>query len=194
VVCADINAKKIKTVHVGSLFGHCLVVCDFNIKRNKPKPYTITHRPFNNIIRSNFDADLRSVRWDQMSALSNVNEKVETLSQHIIIVFDLHAPTKTSIIRGPSYPWITDTVKLMMHMRDQAAADYHKTRAESKRIYYKDLKSLVNKALYHEKSAYFNQNINNNIKNPKNFGKISKPLFYLKKIQNCLLFSTTLTP
>jgi hypothetical protein len=181
VVCTDMNAKKINIEHVGSLFGHCLVVCEFNIKRNKPKPFTITHRPLNNIIRSNFDTDLRSVRWDLMSALPNVNEKVEELSRHIVCLFDLHAPIKTFIIRGRSYPWITDTVKLMMHMRDQAAAVYHKTGSESKKIYYKDLKSTVNKALFHEKSAYFNQNINNNIKNSKKLWKNLKTTILPKK-------------
>jgi hypothetical protein len=189
VVCTDMNAKKINTVHVGSLFGHCLIVCEFNIKRNKPKPYTLSHRPFNDIIQINFDTDLQSVRWDLMSVLSNVNEKVEALSRHIVCLFDLHAPTKTSIIRGPSYPWITDTVKLMMHMRDQAAADYHKTGADSKKIYYKDLKSMVNKALYHEKAAYFNQNINCNIKNPKKLWKnLKKTILPTKNVELPAIF------
>lgn len=167
VVCTDMNARNVNTRHVGSLFGHCMVTCEFNIKRSKPQPCTITYRPIKDINQNNFDIDLRSVRWDMMSSLSSVNDKVIALTCHILSLFDLHAPIKTCIVRGPSYPWITDTIKLMMRMRDQAAAEYHKTGSESKKLYYKDLKSTVNKALFFEKSAYFNHNINNKIKQPK---------------------------
>lgn len=68
-----------------------------------------------------------------------------------------------------------------MKLRDKASAEYHKTKSDSKKEYYKCLKSTVNKALFNEKSSYYKHNINNKINNPKLLWKNIK-VFYLKKI------------
>lgn len=167
IVCTDLRAKNVTVEHVGSLYGHCLVVCDLNVKLEKPKPYRLTYRPIKHISLDNLNMDLQSVRWDLLSKVEDVNDLVRTFNQLITNNFDMHAPVKSTIVRTQSYPWVTDTVKLMMRLRDNAAAEYHKNQSEGKKKYYKDLKSTVNKALYFEKSAYFNQNINNKINDPK---------------------------
>lgn len=45
VICTDLRPRNLTLEHVGSLFGHCLVICEFNIKREKTVPCTITYRP-----------------------------------------------------------------------------------------------------------------------------------------------------
>jgi hypothetical protein len=166
VVCTDVKAKRVDVVHLGPLYGHCLVSCEFYIKRNKPKPFTVSHRLIHKINPISFDRDLQSLRWDLIPK-GNANDMVNLPSQNILLLFDLHAPIRTMVIKAPHPPWITDTIKLMMRLRDGAAADYHKTELASKKEYYKDMKSTVAKALYHEKVAYFKQNINNKINDPK---------------------------
>lgn len=180
IVCTDLNAKKILLEHIGSLYGHCLIVCDFNIRRDKPLPRTIIYRSLNNICSEEFKNNLKAINWDEMSSFASVNVMVNALNKSITDLFDIHAPQKLTVIKDRSPPWLTDTIKLMMKLRDKAASDYQKTKLFSKKEYYKSLKSLVNKAIYAEKSAYFKQNINNKIKDPKSLWKNLKSIILSK--------------
>lgn len=171
IVCSNLSTKNTLVQQVGNVIGHCLVICEFHIKREKPVPRTISYRPLKNINMDAFNADLQLVRWDLMSTLDNVNEIVHAFNCGIVYLFDYHAPLKTVTIRDHSYPWITDTIKIMMRLRDEASADYNKCKSNSKKEYYKSLKSLVNKALFQEKAAYYKHNINNQIKNPRSLWK-----------------------
>lgn len=96
---------------------------------------------------------------------------VNALNYSVVAMFDLYAPLKTVVIKHRSLPWITDVIKLMMTLRDEAASDYHRSKCQSKKRYYKSLKSTVNEALFYEKSAYFKYNINNKIQNSKQLWK-----------------------
>lgn len=181
VVCTDLQARSITLDHVGKLYGHCLVACEFNIKREKPLPTTLVYRPIKNINVNDFNNDLKVIRWELIPTLSNVNDMVYLFNSFILEIFDIHAPIKSVVIKSRSHPWITSTVRLMMKLRDEASSEYHKSKLESKKEYYKTLKSTVNKALYHEKVAFFNLNINNNIKNPKQLWKNIKNTLLPKK-------------
>lgn len=174
VICTDLSARKVTLEHVGSLFGHCLVMCEFKIKREKLKPCTISYRPKKNINLVNFNNDLKSSNWNEISSYNNVNEMVRSLNAIVVSLFDLHAPVKSVIVKHQSYPWITDVIKLMMKLRDEAAAVYHKTNSETKKEYYKSLKSVVKTAIFIEKSTYFKYNINNNIHDSKHLWKSLK--------------------
>lgn len=66
----------------------------------------------------------------------------------------MYAPKRSCIIKERSYPWVTDNIKLMMKLRDDALSVYRKSELECKKIFYKDLKSLVSKSLFYEKAAY----------------------------------------
>ncbi|KAI8441229.1 hypothetical protein MSG28_014878 [Choristoneura fumiferana] len=165
VVCTDLTAKDIMVEHVGgSLYGHCLIVCELNIRYERPKPYTITYRALKNITTKNFDLSLQREDW---SLCGNVNVMVSSLNHRMVTLFDHFAPVKSVVIRHKSYPWITDTVKLMMELRDKALSQYHRTKSDSKKQYYRSLKSIVNRALYTEKIAYFKKEINSKIHVPK---------------------------
>lgn len=54
-----------------------------------------------------------------------------------------------------------------MNLRNEAHARFRKSKLESHKIYYKELKGVVNSALHSEKKAYFKQHINCNINNPR---------------------------
>ena len=167
LVCTDLKAQYTTVEAFRSINGHSLIISEFYIKREKPKPIVVYSRPLNNICREQFQMDLLQLNLDNIGSLGNVNDMVDAFSQNIVSLFDVHAPFKTCIIRETSYPWITDTIKLMMRLRDEALTKYRKMKTEPKQQYYKQLKSLVQRSLYYEKVAYFRQNINNKINNPK---------------------------
>jgi hypothetical protein len=91
---------------------------------------------------------------------------VSSFNNYILALFDLHAPVKKNIIKDKSKPWITDTIKLIMSLRDDALTKYYKTKTDSAKQFYCSLKNYVTTAIKHEKKAYFNSFINNNLKNP----------------------------
>lgn len=167
VVCTDLVARHVVVEPVGSLFGHSFVICEFSVKRDKYTPHAVTYRPLKNIDLVSFSRDIELFHWDHISSCSDVNDMVHMFNEIVLTLFDLHAPIKTCTIKERHYPWITDNVKLMMNLRNEALSDYRHIKLDVKKVYYKSLKSLVNQSLFFEKSAYYKHNINNKVNDPK---------------------------
>lgn len=171
VICTDLKSRNIVVEPVGSINGHCFISCEINIKKEKVYPNTTKYRPMKDILPEIFAQDLNGICWEHLLSCNDVNEIVNHFSNYVKILFDLHAPVKTVTIKKRSPPWITDTIRIMMHKRDAALSDYRYYKTISKKEYYISLKSLVYKSLFYEKSAYFKYNINNQIHNPKQLWK-----------------------
>lgn len=186
LVCTNINHTSVCVEPFGAIHGHSLVICKINIKRCKHKPQTVTYRPIKKINREKFDDDLLHMNWEAICDLPHINDMIEQLNRNMITIFDEHAPVKTSLIKDHTYPWITDTIKFMMNLRNEALAKYRTTKSESKKVYYKQLKSLVSSSLFYEKVAYFKQNINNKINDPKTLWKNLKSTVLPPKLFNDL--------
>lgn len=167
VICTNLQSKHIMYDHLGSLYGHCLIVSEFNIKRENFIPQTIEYRPLKSICVESFKTNLQAIRLDFIKTMGTVNDMVDGFNHIVISLLDIYAPVKSFVIKHHSFPWITDTIRFMMKLRDKALIEYHKTKLANKKDYYKTLKSTVNQALYYEKIAYFKHNINNKIQNPK---------------------------
>ncbi|KAL4718049.1 hypothetical protein ACJJTC_010502 [Scirpophaga incertulas] len=60
-----------------------------------------------------------------------------------------------SLIKNQGYPWLTPTVREMMRIRDKAYSKCRSTGLEVDIRFYKEMKSIVNKALFSEKTAFF---------------------------------------
>lgn len=167
LVCTDLPVRRVSVESTGSLRGHAFVICEFNIKKQKCAPHTITYRPLKNICPDAFGRDTNMIRWDLIQTVSDVNEMVHLFTHVIISLFDIYAPLKTTTFRKNNYPWITDNVKLMMQLRNEALSTYRQAKSRGKLLYYKSLKTLVNSSMFFEKQAYYKFNINNKINNPK---------------------------
>nr|CAI5853877.1 unnamed protein product [Callosobruchus analis] len=64
--------------------------------------------------------DLRNVSWDQIYFLNNIDLKVGFLTENLIELFDKHAPRIR--VNKPPAPWLTDNLKAIFRLRDQALA------------------------------------------------------------------------
>ncbi|KAL4713272.1 hypothetical protein ACJJTC_018620 [Scirpophaga incertulas] len=78
--------------------------------------------------------------------MSCVNDQVTSFTRCVLGLMDLHAPSKTRIFKHPPHPWITDTVKDMMRIRDDYHRQYRALRTSSMLNSYKDMKRLVSQA------------------------------------------------
>lgn len=116
-----------------------------------------------------FSRDLNAVLWDhsQSQPCIDIDAAVSILTSTIVTLFDLHAPIKTTKFKGPPHPWITDTVKTMMKIRDDYHVKYKSLKTDVLKNSYKTMKNIVVTAIESEKTAYFTQHINQNVRNPK---------------------------
>ncbi|KAJ8732043.1 hypothetical protein PYW08_014773 [Mythimna loreyi] len=126
LLCTDLVARSTSVESFGSFNGHSVIVSEFNVKRDKFKPYVVKIRPLRDVCLKSFNKDLELLCMclKIMSKLENINDMVDFFNHHITALFDVHAPIKTCTIRERSSPWITDTIRLMMRLRDKALTTY----------------------------------------------------------------------
>ncbi|XP_045447496.1 uncharacterized protein LOC123655785 [Melitaea cinxia] len=171
LICSDLPANYTTVEAFRAINGHSIIRTEFEVTCDKFVPIVVTYRPLKNISKDKFSSDLSLMSWQDTLPQGSVNDMVHSFNSQILALYNVHAPIKTRTIREPSYPWITDIIKLMMKLRDRALAAYRKNKTNSKKNYYKQLKILVANSLHSEKAAYFRYNINNKIKDPKRLWK-----------------------
>lgn len=184
LVCTDAKASLISVNHIPELGNHAMICVELKIKADKQIPHVIAYRPLKNIILDYFNHDLNQINWNGIDNLSNVNDMISLFNTCIVGLFDLHAPKKSVLIKKQSYPWITDTIKDMMLIRDRCHQQYKVSKSNIHKESYKDMKQTVNKAMYIEKKVYFDNHINQNIKNPKKLWKNLKHTIIPNKNNN----------
>lgn len=168
LVCADLAVKSITVASLGSsIIGHSVLVCEFKLKRNKFTPFISQSRSLKHLDYDKFQHDISLLDWSQWYNLPTLNAMVLTFNQKILSVLDFHAPVRYNVVRKPAHPWVTDTIKLMMQLRDDALHKYRKTKTDLSRQQYKEYKGLVIASLVQEKKCYFRHNIDEKINNPK---------------------------
>lgn len=159
----DAPLLRVTVDHIPELGGHSVVCADFKIKKVKSAPKRLTFRPIKNISLERFNEDLYSIDLSDIMVLDCVNEMTERLNKLMIELFDSHAPIRSVILHTKQIPWLTSNVKLMIELRNQAHIKFKITKSDMALDQYKSLKRMVNVALYFEKKAFFEQNINCNI-------------------------------
>lgn len=140
---------------------HCVVMSKLKFVRSRVDPKFITYRDFKNFNNDDFVADLCTVDWDYIYRLSDIDEIVEYFSQNICLLYDRHAPIRTVRVNKKPAPWLTDTVKLMIRLRDDAHLKYRRTKLERDLIAYRNLRNYVTGAIRREKKAYMDFRLRN---------------------------------
>lgn len=141
---------------------HCVVF--LNLARfNAFEPVKqITYRNFKYFNLDSFTVDLEAIPFNHIFFIDDIDGKVEYLSDCIDQLFNLHAPFITiKIGRKPVCPWITDNVKLLQNLRDNALTRYKQTRSPEHWTYYKDIRNYTNKVIKLEKKAYLGYRLQN---------------------------------
>lgn len=153
--------------HISELGHHAFITCETVFRKPKCKPRIVRFRPLADILPDYFEKDLNAIPWSDIGDLDDVDAMVLTFNSYITQLFDLHAPMKTKTYYKRPTPWITDNIRLMFKLRDEARQRSRETKLPHHRQYYLDLKHEAAAALVREKSAYFTKNINELSKDPK---------------------------
>lgn len=172
LVCTNCRIRDISVTNITGSLGHAMINVTLTLRKSKIPPRSVTYRPIKNIDINKFNEDLLTHDWASVSCMSTVDDMVDRFNTLIMSLFDRHAPIITrKFKRHQSLPWITDTIKCMIDLRNKAHNKYRKSKLERDKKYYKDLKNTVSVSIAAEKKAYYNHYINSNTSNSKVFWK-----------------------
>ncbi|KAL0879390.1 hypothetical protein ABMA27_003151 [Loxostege sticticalis] len=167
VICTDMRALRVQVRYSPDVGRHAMLLAEFRVRKAKVRPRWVTYRPYRDIILEQLNLDLGAIDWGHLYRSNNINEFVEAFTTCVTGLMDLHAPLKTRKFRHPPHPWITDTVRDMISIRD----DYHKRFKQhgtsELRDSYRIMKNMVLKAIEREKTSFFNKQINSNLRNSR---------------------------
>lgn len=179
----ELKCNKVSVVHNKSLSDHATILADLQVA----KPNIVNRIRFSrNLLDINlsiFEQDLYSLDWKAILNNQDVNCMVDLLNNYILSIFDKHAPIKRKIIKAAPKPWITNMIRFMISLRNEAQVKAQKEKTQSSKEYYRSLKNFVTSSIEREKKAYFNYFLNNNLDKPKELWKnIRKTSLYDNQI------------
>ena len=156
---------------------HHFIYLAYSLKKEKFKPYTITRRDFKNVDWAKFNHDLEYLPWENTLTVSDVNSKVTILENLVHSLLDKHAPYKTfKITKKDKTPWINSDIKNLMDLRDDKKNSFNETENKDFLTEYKILRNKVTAMRRQNQIKIFNDNLNNNVKNSKDFYREAKNL------------------
>lgn len=142
------------TENVDQISDHKLVFCELKAKVTKFKQKFVEFRDFKNFDYNLFVQDLDKVPFHEILRCHDIDSKVDLLTFLITKLFDGHAPMKKVRVSKVKAPWLSDNLKKLMKIRDQALAKYVRTRDPNDHIYYKQLRNITLTTLRTEKKAF----------------------------------------
>lgn len=86
--------------------------------------------------------------------IADIDDKVALFNYLIVTLFDVHAPLRTCKISRECKPWVTETIRTLQKLRDQA---YNKFKRSGNLLhfdYYKTLRNFTTASLRREKRPY----------------------------------------
>ena len=156
---------------------HHFTYLAYSFKKEKFKPYKVTKRDFKNVDWAKFNEDAEFMPWENVMVVSDVNSKVTVLENLIQSILDKHAPYKTfTVTKKNATPWINSTIQNLMDLRDDKKNSFNSNHNQDLFNEYKFLRNKVTSLRRQEQIKMFNENLNNNIKNSKQFYKAAKNL------------------
>ncbi|KAG5893326.1 hypothetical protein JTB14_033492 [Gonioctena quinquepunctata] len=120
--------------------------------------------------------------WDIIYGPVDDNEAVEFFSADILGPFDLHAPLETVRIERRPAPWLTDYIRLMMKLHNEAQTKYRKYKTAKNWKEDEGLRNSVNSCLLAEKRAFSNHKSKTD---PRKFWKFSRCLNIILEAADC---------
>lgn len=141
---------------------HLLVFCRFKQPKSDANSLKFTFRNFKRLDKDWLMELLLVTPFDLILYIENIDEKVAAFSGLLIDLFDTVCPYKTITFKKKKPPWITDTIILMITLRDKSFKKYKNSKNLQDWNYYKTLRNQINIAIRNEKRAYLQETINNN--------------------------------
>uniref|UniRef100_A0A6P7HE79 Uncharacterized protein LOC114347572 n=1 Tax=Diabrotica virgifera virgifera TaxID=50390 RepID=A0A6P7HE79_DIAVI len=157
ILCTEaLKISNVKVTKCPLVSDHSMPSCYFGSPGIKKfKPFEFTFRDFRNFEPHYFHRDLAASDLQQIYLLNDIESKINVLNSTILNLFQIHAPLRQIKITRKKAPWLTDTLRYMMKLRDKALLKFKKSKNENHWNFYKSIRNEVNHAIKREKKAYF---------------------------------------
>ena len=130
--------------------------------------------------------DLAHQTWEDVYFFAdNPNSMWDIWKGLFLEILDKHAPLKRTKVKSKRSPWLTSSIKAMIHMRDKLKRKAMITKIETDWENYKKMRNDTTLQIRQAKQEYFSNKIKNESQNPKSAWKtINSLLGKQNKITN----------
>ncbi len=156
--------------------NHSIIYCIWKIKLPKSPPKLIRIRQYRKMDPELFCNDLININWDRFQLIPNVQDAWDYFFTEYNKVLDRHAPWKMVKVRGQHLPWITPELISLFRQRDKAWSTYRRTRNNADWEVYRQLRNQSKVKTRNAKSIYYNECLNSDFKDPKQFWRKIKSI------------------
>ena len=101
---------------------HYLIFGIHKVQQTKSGPKYVEDRNMKNFDPNVFLQDLQNIQWD-FSETDNPNDMVYIRETLFLEVVNRHAPASKRRIRNRPAPWLTPSIRVLMHKRDYLESD-----------------------------------------------------------------------
>jgi len=155
ILASDASIVSDSGVDFVRFADHETIYCELEFETTQNSPIFKTVRDFKSINCDAFENDLKTIAWQSIFYMENVNDKVDFISDSILWLFDTHSPAREIRLTRKSAPWITDTIRTMIKQKKKARKRYERLGTDGAWKYYRSVRNHTNKSIEHEKVAYF---------------------------------------
>lgn len=161
IVDQELEISNVNVVDASIISDHCRVTCDIQLSTKKINPTYHTFRDFSTFNLEQFESELKSIPWNNIYLLETIDEKVNFFNNNLLLLINFHAPLKTVKSKKSASPWLTDNIRKLMGLRDNALKKFKRSKNALDWSTYKNYRNLINNTIKQEKKEYFNKKLSN---------------------------------
>ena len=179
------NVKESRVISHG-LSDHSFICIVRKLFRPKIPPKMVTFKSCKKFDIDSFIEDLHQVDWEPFLQSVSVESAWQLWKDVFFNICNKHAPNITMKARGTKTPWVTDEFVQYSHERDRLKVKAEKSGNREIWRKYRDMRNFVNNMRKTLKKVYYQNQIMENKRNPKELWTILKTLTPSSKTSNTL--------
>nr|CAI5845041.1 unnamed protein product [Callosobruchus analis] len=159
IICVtnfDLSVGAVTHIDMHETTDHQLVCVKLKTTIPKVAERYKIFRDFSSFNLEMFDRDMRMLNWQQTFYYQDIDAKVNILSNHILNLFDKHAPYKRVKVTKPKSPWLTQDLREAIKRRDKALIKFKRSRDPDDWEAYRLLRNQATAKVRMEKCSYLN--------------------------------------
>lgn len=153
------KVKHFNNVGAPGFSNHDLVHLSYDMRCPKSQHKILQYRDYRNLNVELLVSEARQLDWGAIRRCDCVEEKVSILTNIITSLYEKHVPLKTSRVRRPPAPWVTEEIKCVMKSRDRAHAKFRNIKSRENWDKYRRLRNKSNRLVRDSRRRDIAQNV-----------------------------------
>lgn len=165
------NCRGSGATEVSGISDHHMVYMNYAVAKPKIEKKMVTRRNLRNFCKENFLTDCENTPWNRINifAEEDVENKATLLEEMFGKLIDKHAPMVTFIEKHKQDNWINKKIEKSWDKRDKLKTKWNRSGKDEDKKIFKEYRNKVSHMVRRAQKKYYNQEINNCIKNPSQF-------------------------